>query len=179
MDITLKAPTVKPHTAIGTGLVAALFMVITVALAPAALAGEEYYTWIDENGVTNYASKKPRGYEAAFVAEGEKPFGFRAPEEGSDVDAGRPGRTTPDIQVNGGTINPEKMIAEEKAKMEAKLAEDRAYNCDVGKRNLTRLEAFDRVEIRGEDGELRLMTEAEKEEKRAASRKLISENCNA
>ncbi len=168
MDISLKA------------LACSLALVAFIAPVSAFAAEEEYYTWVDENGVTNYASKKPRGYEAAFVAEEEKPFGYRMPDEDvtDNPDARRPGAQAP-AETPGGDVDPDALIAEEKEKIQAQLAKDKAFNCNVGKRNLTRLEAYGRVKIVDEDGESRFMTPAEMEEKKSESRKLITENCSA
>ena len=35
-------------------------------------AAQEYYTWIDENGVKNYAQRNPRGYKARRVNKTHK-----------------------------------------------------------------------------------------------------------
>ena len=32
--------------------------------AMSAIAEEDYYVWVDENGVTNYAQRNPQGYNA-------------------------------------------------------------------------------------------------------------------
>lgn len=166
-----------------TSLIGSVVLTFACLAVSPALIAEEYYTWVDENGVTNYAQKKPRGYEAMSVGgEEDIPFGYRRnaepePEPEPDPNAGRPGYNPPDEAL--GEVDPDALIAEEKAAIEAKLAEDRAFNCDVGKRNLTRLEAYSRVKIVGEDGEARFMTPEEIEEKKTESRQLIRENCRA
>ena len=35
-------------------------------------AAQDYYTWIDENGVKNYAQRNPRGYKARRVSKTHK-----------------------------------------------------------------------------------------------------------
>ena len=79
------------------------------------------------------------------------------------------GRKTSDAGAN--------RMADDNGVGDIKLAEDRAFNCDVGKRNLTRLEAYGRVKIRDENGETRWMTADEINEKKAESRKMIQDNC--
>ena len=35
-------------------------------------AAQDYYTWIDQNGVKNYAQRNPRGYKARRVSKTHK-----------------------------------------------------------------------------------------------------------
>ena len=46
-----------------------------VLLALPVLAEEDYYTWIDENGVVNYSERNPQGYNAQYVRR-EARFGY-------------------------------------------------------------------------------------------------------
>ncbi|HAK52927.1 MAG TPA: hypothetical protein DCM54_13640 [Gammaproteobacteria bacterium] len=40
----------------------------------------EYYTWVDENGVTNYSQRSPEGYSAEHITESQR-FGRRKLEK--------------------------------------------------------------------------------------------------
>lgn len=145
-------------------------------LALSVLGESEYYTWIDENGVTNYAEKMPPGSDARLVTRSH-PFGYRAPDEKPqqvDETATAVSGTAAESPVK---VDPDRLIADEKAKLEATLAEKRQFNCDVGKKNLVRLETYGRIKIRDEDGNERIMTPEEMDTKKAESRTLIQENC--
>ena len=148
-----------------------LLLTICVVLACSAFGEADYYTWVDENGVTNYAEKKPPGYQARYVTSATR-FGYRKvkAEAPQDLDE------APQQQA---TVDPDKVIAEERAKFEAVLAEEKRFNCDIGKKNLTRLETFARIRIKDDDGVERLMTQSEMDEKKIESRTLIKENCKA
>ncbi len=152
--------------------------IVTISLALIAMvssAEQEYYTWVDENGVTNYAAKKPSNQEAQFVTSSHR-FGYRAPEREAVTNDRETAEASPD---NAGEVDPDAIIADERAKFEAELAEEKRFNCDVGKKNLSRLETFGRIRIKGEDGKERVMTDEEMEQKKVESRSLIRENCKA
>jgi Domain of unknown function (DUF4124) len=157
-------------------LLKGVLLAMGALLAATALAEADYYTWVDENGVTNYAEKKPVEYDARLVTRSYR-FGYRMPDadvlEEEGVDEG----TSSEEEQAKEEVDPEALIAEERAKFEAQLAEEKRFNCDVGKKNLTRLETFGRIRIRGDDGNERLMSPEEMEVKKTESRALIRENC--
>ncbi len=136
-----------------------------------ALTESDYYTWVDENGITNYAERKPADYQARFVTRSHR-FGYRESDEEDAADAEQETEQPKEV-------DPEKVIAAEREKFEAELAEEKRFNCDVGKKNLTRLETFARIRIRDENGNERVMTREEMNEKEAESRQLIRDNCTA
>jgi len=150
-----------------------VLLVTCVLLTTAALTESDYYTWVDENGVTNYAQKKPTEYDARFITKSYR-FGYRATETPVQEEKAPSSETAPSDSQE---VDPDALIAEERAKFQAQLAEEKRFNCDVGKKNLTRLETFGRIKITDEDGNQRVMTPAEMDAKKIESRALIRENC--
>jgi hypothetical protein len=140
-------------------------------LAFSALGETDYYTWVDENGVTNYAEKKPAGYQYRYVTSSNR-FGYRNTSNAEPEDFDEPAEQQ-------AVVDPDEVIAEERAKFEAALAEEKRFNCDIGKKNLTRLETFARIRIKDDDEVERLMTSDEIDLKKIESRTLIKENCKA
>jgi hypothetical protein len=136
-------------------------------LAMVALGESEYYTWVDKNGVTNYA-EKPTESDAHLVTRSHR-FGYPTPEQETE--------STPANSGLSNEVDPDKLIAGEKAEMEAAVAETKNFNCNIGKKNLARLETYGRVKIKGEDGTFRIMGTDEKDAKKEESRALIRENC--
>jgi hypothetical protein len=136
-------------------------------LAMVALGESEYYTWVDKNGVTNYA-EKPTESDARLVTSSHR-FGYPTP--GQDTES-----APPDSGLSN-EVDPDKLIAGEKAEMEAAVAETKNFNCNIGKKNLARLQTYGRVKIKGDDGNYRIMTPVEMDEKKEESRDLIKENC--
>lgn len=141
-----------------------------VLLTPTSLSAAEYYTWVDENGVTNYAERQPRGYVVERV-EKEQRFGYPVRNQRM-VEA--PPAADP---AGGGNFNADDAASEEIARAAAELQEARTTNCDVGKRNYAQLKVFARVRVQGDDGNVRYLTDDEKQEQMAAAQQLISDNC--
>ena len=137
-------------------------------LAMFALGESEYYTWVDKNGVTNYA-EKPTESDAHLVTRSHR-FGYPTPEQDTGSTPADSGMST--------EVDPDKLIAGEKAEMEAAVAETKNFNCNIGKKNLARLETYGRVKIKGEDGNYRIMSPDEMDSKKDESRELIKENCS-
>lgn len=140
------------------------------------LANEEpYYTWIDEDGVTNYSQRNPRNVDAAFVSQSQ-PFGVKrvSPQRGS-----RPGQTPAgEDSANSAPETDIEMDREEQAVKE-EIARIRASNCSIGKRTLAKLQAYARIRVRDNDGGERLLTEDEKQQRMERAKKTIEENCGA
>ena len=130
--------------------------------------GAEYYTWVDENGVTNYAERQPKGYVVERV-EKEQNFGYPTRNR-QLVEA------PPPPQLDTGPTADE-AAAEEIARAAAELEAARTNNCDIGKKNYAQLKVFARLRIEDEDGTSRYMTPEEKQEQTEAAQKLIAENC--
>lgn len=144
-------------------------------LALSTLGESDYYTWVDENGVTNYAEQKPADTDARLVTHAQR-FGYPARDESrAQVD-----KTTAAGSASTGTpaeVDPDKLIADEKARVEATLSEQRKFNCNVGKKNLVRLETHARIKITDDSGSTRFMSSEEMDAKKTESRTLIQENC--
>ena len=143
--------------------------------------GEEYYTWVDENGVTNYSERNPQGYNASHVTPQGR-FGYRYQPPAADTDTPAPpaaeetqapasdSETLSDAQI-------EQQIASERARIDAEIAKAKSSNCRIGKRNLAQLEAYARIRVKDDDGQERVLTDAEKADRIATARKTIRENC--
>jgi hypothetical protein len=139
--------------------------------AVSATAEEEYYTWVDENGVTNYAERNPEGVRATFVSRNQS-FGRRAADEG------RPSsQTAQQAQANSRALDPDALVDEQAAILAAEVNEIKRQNCEIGKNNLAQLKAFSRIRVSDDQGENRVLTEDEKEARSDKARQTIRENC--
>lgn len=149
---------------------------ITVTLtfsAHSTLAAEDYYTWVDENGVTNYAQKSPLGYEARFVST-TRAFGRR-------VTAPKPAQARsniPDAPNGVNEVDPDAVIAEERAIVAAEISRTKKSNCSIGKKNLIRLEMYGRVRVTDKNGQSRTLGTEEKKVREDKARQTIRENCS-
>ncbi len=155
---------------------------LLAALSNPLIAEEEYYTWVDENGITNYAEKEPQGYNATFVTPSSR-FGYstrnlnREPERASD---NAPAATAAPPGASETTAAPTDVaadVAAEARRLREEQAAARAENCQIGKERLVQLEAYSRIRVRGDDGKERYLTDAEKRSRRAEAEQIIRDNC--
>jgi len=141
------------------------------ALTTSLNAEEDYYTWVDENGVTNYSERNPLEYQARYITKTRR-FGQRI--------ALIPTETTkaPNPPQGRPAGSPNDVIAAERSIVSAEIASAKKSNCDIGKRNLARLEMFSRIRVTDEKGQNRILSSEEKSVKEADTRKIIRENCS-
>lgn len=151
---------------------------LSVFMIAASASASEYYTWVDENGVTNYSEKNPQGYDAQHVTPQSR-FGYRyqsrtlAPES----DAGPAEEEAPTDPAEMTDEQIDQQIASERARIDQEIARAKASNCKIGQRNLAQLEAYARVRVRDDDGQARVLTDSEKADRIAQARNTIRENC--
>lgn len=152
------------------GLIAAAVMLVSAPL----LAEEEYYTWVDENGVTNYSERNPQGYSAEYITK-ESRFGYQFQPR----DSSAPAAPNQDVEEEASPEDQEidAQIAEERARVNQDIAAAKSSNCQIGKRNLAQLEAYSRIKVKGDDGKERVLTDSEKAERIAKAKKTIRDNC--
>ncbi len=156
-----------------------LLAILTLLLLAFSHAGqtkdEPYYTWVDEDGVTNFSQRNPRHIDASYIS---KPQSFGVRKTPSQRGTG-PGQTSgSESDAERATERDEEMEREEQAVRE-EIARVRASNCSIGKRNLARLQAYSRIRIRDSDGDERLLTDEEKQQRIENAQKTIKENCGA
>ncbi len=150
--------------------IAAILQLSLVMVMPAS-AAEDYYVWVDENGVTNYAERNPEGVRAKYVSKSQT-FGRRILEEIEEE--------TPESEKNTTAkkeIDPDALVDEDAAVLAAEMAAIKRKNCEIGKNNLAQLKAFSRIRVTDEKGENRILTEEEKAQRTEEARKVIRENC--
>ena len=153
------------------GLVALLILLFSATSNAA-----EYYTWVDENGVVNYAEHNPQGYSAQHVSASQR-FGYAGDAQNN------PSETPP--QVEDAASDPDQLddkaidaqIADEKARIDKEIASAKKSNCAIGKRNLAQLQAYARIKVKDDDGTERLLTDSEKNTRISKAKQTISENC--
>ncbi|MEM7365938.1 MAG: DUF4124 domain-containing protein [Pseudomonadota bacterium] len=149
---------------------AAQLLVLSIGmLLAAASSASEYYTWVDENGVTNYAERNPQGYNARLITK-QRRFGERYQAE-------TPAAPTTVASASSTSIDPDALVADQRAALEAEVAQTKASNCKIGRDNLVRLQAFARIRVRGDDGQERVLSPEEKQSKMDDARKIIQDNC--
>lgn len=149
------------------------FCIILIALP--AIAEEDYYTWVDENGVVNYSERNPQGYDARFITR-ETRFGYEnrrstfppEPESAPESEEG------PDLETDAEFETEMAQIEADKARNE----EIRRSNCRVARLNLEKLANYNRIRVEDENGDMRFLDEAEKQERINQARQSVQDNCS-
>lgn len=155
-------------------------MSLLCVTAPAEAKEEAYYTWVDEQGVTNYSERDPKDQNAIYVTPSSRRFGYLSlPEKEPEPEqANLSTDQTP--STSGGDAesqDPDTQLQIEKDRIQQEIAKVKASNCQVGRRNLARLEAYARIRMKEADGTERILTDEEKQQKIDDAKKTISENC--
>ena len=133
----------------------------------------DYYTWVDENGVTNYAESKPPDYDARHVTRRQK-FGEQIVDDPPDAS---PTQTSRSGEPSDAAIADEANAKARRALI-AKIAATKRSNCEIGRRNLIQLEAYRRIRVSDDQGENRIISDDEKAAKIEQAREIIRDNCS-
>ncbi len=160
-------------------------LVLTLLCANSAAVATEYYTWVDENGVVNFSERDPENYSAELIntrTARTRAFGFQRPTASTEADSSNLANSTTDeseLGEDGAGLDPEidAQIADEKARMQAEIAQTKRSNCAIGRRNLAQLETYARVRVLDDDGTERTLTDEQKRSRIEEARKTIRENC--
>jgi len=144
-------------------------MIITssllLAISATAMAGQ-VYKWVDDKGVTHFSAQPPQGQEATTINTA-----LPAPKP-TPAEAAKPAPTFESI------ANPEQAAIDAKVKQDvaAKEAERKKY-CEEVRTNLAQLQNNPRLRMEVE-GEVRRLSEEERQARIAETQKSITDNCN-
>lgn len=143
-----------------------------------ASAEEDYYTWIDENGVVNYSERNPQGYDAQYINSRDVRFGYHQrstfPPPQPDEDVPNEEGPEPDLETDQEFRQEMAQIEEDKAR-NAKI---RRSNCRVAQVNLEKLANYSRIRVEDDNGDVRYLTDEEKADRMSAARQSVRDNCN-
>ncbi len=142
--------------------------VLTLAIAligiigvPSSMAAKNYYKWTDEDGVTHYSAQKPHNTETETIS----------------VSTGLPtANSTDEQQIEAKTTASKPAPALPEKKGEYIQTKD-PERCAAATERLKTLTEYARVRVIGEDGEARILSREEKDEKIAEAEKAIQEDC--
>jgi hypothetical protein len=143
-------------------------MIITtsllLAMSTSTIAGQ-IYKWVDAQGMTHFGSQPPHGQQATSVNTATPPPSSDA--KGSDT-----------AQVdNAATADPDQAAIDEKVRKDVakQQAEQKKY-CETVRTNLAQLQNNPRLRVEV-DGEVRRLSEEERQQRISEAQKSIAENC--
>ncbi|XOV82188.1 MAG: DUF4124 domain-containing protein [bacterium] len=144
------------------------------------------YRWVDDNGIVNYAERKPRGVPESRITRVASitTRSSTTSRPGATDPASAPAtRFTPQTQAEVElTSDQQEMLRglqQAESDRQAQVAQIKRDNCERSRRVLSNLTAKDRIRVRSETGIERVMPEDERQEKIAAAQRGIVENCDA
>lgn len=138
---------------------------LLLALAPTVMAAQ-VYKWVDAQGITHFGAQPPEGTSASTVNTNT-----------AQPKTNFPPPAAPQPAPTSSTDDKQKAI-DDKVKQEVAQQEaERIQNCEQLRENLAQFKNNPRVRVE-EKGEVRRITEEERQERIAKSEKEIQENCN-
>lgn len=140
---------------------------LILALCAYSASADQVYRWVDEQGVVNYTQQKPRDMDAEQLSTrsgasrvvDEAPIPVVSQELSQDQQS----------MLEG-------LQAKEQARKED-IAKIKQENCEKSQAVLGRLTIKNRIRIRGDDGEYRIMAEDERQERIQEAQMGIAQNC--
>ncbi|WP_439107203.1 hypothetical protein [Congregibacter sp.] len=141
---------------------------LTVVSLSSPTHANDYYTWLDERGKKVMSDRPPQDksikYEhvqGAFGARKDAPANraFRPKD-----DPARPANGSPSSSAS-------------QQQPESLANESSAAKCEAAKERLFKLETFPQSRTYDENGEVRFMTDAERDQQKATNQQLIDEHC--
>lgn len=141
---------------------------LLLLLSGTAMAGQ-IYKWVDAQGVTHFDAQPPAGQNSTPIETKTQPAPAATPSTPS----------TPAIPKSGtpSSVDPKQKAADAKVKQEISAAQQRTDEyCDQARSNLAQLTNNPRVS-QEVGGEMRRLTEDERQLKITETRTAISENC--
>ena len=151
----------------------AMLGLILLLYSATSSAEDEYYTWVDAHGVVNYSERNPQGFEARLITRSQR-FGY---QRDKTIEKQAPTQQPPSLAEEEGERDIDVEIATQTTRIHQEIAAAEKSNCNIGKLNLAQLESYNRIKVQGIDGQVRVLTEQEKQSKVDAAKKTITENC--
>jgi hypothetical protein len=139
------------------------------------------YRWVDDNGIVNYAERKPRGVpdERIVRVASENKRGSTTRPSTPSSNAGLTPQTQDQPELNPQQQDMLRGLQQAEVDRQAQVAQIKQDNCERSRRVLANLTAKDRIRVRSETGIERVLPEDERQEKIAAAQRGIVENCGA
>jgi hypothetical protein len=165
-----------------------IFIAILVLTSTVPMTSQaDTYRWVDENGIVNYAERKPRGVpDDRIVRVASESKRGRQSDRSSTSSPSTP-TSNPGITAqtqDQAELNPQQQdmlrgLQQAEVDRQAQVAQIKQDNCERARRVLDNLTAKDRIRVRSETGIERVLPEDERQEKIAAAQRGIVENCGA
>ena len=159
------------------------FSIFTLSALVSMPSAADTYRWVDDNGVVNYAERKPRGVPDNRITRVAS-VTTRGGASSSPAPASEPAssfrpQTQDQVELTGDQQEMLRGLQQAEIDRQAQVAQIKRDNCERSRRVLANLTAKDRIRVRSETGIERVLPEEERQEKIAAAQRGIVENCGS
>lgn len=158
-------PAASADKVLTAGLFALAFALSSVSLA------DEFYKWVDENGVTHYTQTPPK--EPGVSSQKIRASGTTVNQDEAAKARQRLETSRSSFQTSAEQRAITKGLEEEEKEKALKLAK----YCEDARKNLKVLNEHARIREKGKDGEYKVLSEEEKQAKVARNQKHVKEYC--
>ncbi len=149
-------------------------LIATLAnLAVDAMAGEEIYRWVDENGVVHFSSEPPQNTSAEQITIQQDKIPAPTSSSASDATAGD--------TLAEPELSPAEQERAAREKKRTEMQEQKkaiAAACEQNKKIVAQLEPSTRVMVQNEDGTVSRMDDNVRLETLDKAKTYIAENCD-
>ena len=160
-------------------------LLFTAFFARSALA--DYWVWVDKNGVTNYSQTEPKNHLAKHIGangiedsavsnEDNRRPGVEAYEKAQMQKRQKKEKKLVARAHKKPRVDPNKVVAEQRAKMQQKVAALKRKNCEQARINVRQLER-PRVRTRDKDGKVHVMPSDQQQQHLKTAREAVQANC--
>jgi len=131
-------------------------------LAGSQAAADEIYRWIDDGGVVNYTQQKPRGKDAEAITTGSRSTRTEPTTAAEPV--------TQAVNSDGQPLNAEQQkmfegLQRAEQARQSEITRIKEQNCLQSQDVLSRLTIKNRIRVRDDSGEYRVMAEDERQDR--------------
>ncbi|MBS3805133.1 MAG: DUF4124 domain-containing protein [Oleiphilaceae bacterium] len=145
-----------------------LFLIAMITLAPALATSAGVYKWTDDEGVTHFGDRKPRGHNTELV---NIRSGKSSPTKTTGTSSSPREKLDAIDQRRQSGQEEQKLTAQDDAQRKQKQA-----NCETARSNLAVLDSNARIKVE-ENGEQRFLAPEEIQEQRDRFQEIADTNC--
>jgi len=141
------------------------------------LMAADIYRWVDQDGVVNYTQQKPKGIQAEIVSGVSRSQHAPSSRQPASPRAGGDTQVRqPELDEHQQRLLEDLQAAESARRQE--VAKVREENCERARSVLGRLTEKSRIRVRGDDGEVRILDEEERQSRISEAQRGVATNCD-
>ena len=139
----------------------------------------EIYRWVDDDGIVNFAQRRPLNTEAIMLGKPAKKRSSGKSSETINTSPLQSDQPAAQLKLSAEQREMYSALQEKEADRQAEINRIRASNCKRSRTLLQRLSANGRIRIRASDGDERNLPDEERIDRISQAQQAIVKNCNS